>query len=154
MLEPAADECLVRSAPTTAANYGIFYGGGRRTGIPAIRWIGLAGDTEAKYAKRDFTSMMAHHLNVGIAGYCGVSDSRLDLLYDTFASEAEDPEAHIAGLRERARAIATSLKEAISATGADPRPSEITGLGTPLTPASTRSRHDPGKAVATTRRYR
>ncbi|MFJ7996400.1 NAD(P)H oxidoreductase [Streptomyces sp. NPDC096310] len=102
-------------------NYGIFYGGGRRTGLPAVRWVGLAGDTEAKYTKREYDSMMAHHLNQGIAGYCGVSDSRLELLYDTFASEADDPATHITTLRQQARTIAAALHSQTGDTQATPR---------------------------------
>lgn len=95
-------------------NHGIFYGGGRRTGLPIVRWIALAGDTQHQYEKRGYDTMMAHHLNVGIAGFCGVEDSRLELLYNTHLDKV-DPAVHITGLRDQARATASALVDRLTA---------------------------------------
>ena len=100
-------------------NYGIFYGDGRRTGLPTVRWIGLAGDPERNFTKRGYDRMMAHHLNQGIAGFCGAKDSRLDLLCNTFADNVEDPVAHFTQLRAQARATAVELAEQIGTRAAN-----------------------------------
>ncbi|MGC7556625.1 NAD(P)H-dependent oxidoreductase, partial [Pandoraea pneumonica] len=64
-------------------NNGLFYGGGRRTGIAAARWIGLAGESAEAFRKREYDDLIARHLNIGIAGLCGIHDSRVILLHDT-----------------------------------------------------------------------
>ncbi|WP_429841230.1 NAD(P)H oxidoreductase [Brevibacillus sp. FIR094] len=56
-----------------------------------ILWIGLAAATKEQFAKRNYDEMMRHHLNVGIADYVGLHDSKVEFLYDTLAI---DP-AHI-----------------------------------------------------------
>ncbi|MDO5617536.1 NAD(P)H oxidoreductase [Kocuria sp.] len=94
-------------------NYGTFYGGGRRLGIPAVRWIALAGDTEEKYRKRHYDSLMDHHLNTGIAGYCGVSDSQLLLLYNTAGTNVADMDQHAQELKDAARRVARELVGAV-----------------------------------------
>lgn len=35
-------------------NNGLFYGGGRRSGLEAVRWIGLAGEAPEAFAKRGY----------------------------------------------------------------------------------------------------
>lgn len=54
-----------------------------------VLWIGLAGDDGEGYAKRHFDQMINHHLNVGLAGYCGISNSKVELLYNTLDSNPE-----------------------------------------------------------------
>lgn len=90
-------------------NYGTFYGGGRRIGLGSVLWLGLAGETLKFYQKRNYDEMMAHSLNVSIAGYCGVDDSRMELLYNTLGSDIDDMGAHFAELREIARGSVRSL---------------------------------------------
>jgi len=86
-------------------NHGLFYGGGRTPGISIARWVGLAGETEAWFKKRDYDKMLEHYLNVGIAGYCGIEDTRVELFYETL-SETDDVDAYVDSLRARARAVA------------------------------------------------
>lgn len=43
--------------------------------------IGIAGATEAAFAKRGYDRAMETQLNVGILEYCGVEDRRLAVLY-------------------------------------------------------------------------
>ncbi|MBP1326689.1 putative NADPH-quinone reductase [Leucobacter exalbidus] len=92
-------------------NHGYFYGGGRRIGVKSILWLGLAGDTDVAFAKRNYADMMANHLNVGIAGYCGAQSSRLELLYNTLGDGIEDMPGHVAKLRETARVSVRTLAE-------------------------------------------
>jgi len=87
-------------------NHGLFYGGGRKSGIPKVRWIGLAGESSEFFTKRRYDTMIDQHLNVGIAGFCGIGDSRVELLYDTFANGTEDVSSHYSKLRDQARKIA------------------------------------------------
>lgn len=94
-------------------NNGLFYGGGRRTGIAAARWIGLAGESAEAFRKREYDDLIARHLNIGIAGLCGIHDSRVILLHDTLGDGIDDTEAHFAGLRERARAVAAELADTL-----------------------------------------
>lgn len=106
-------------------NYGLFYGEGRRSGIAAARWIGLAGESAEAFRKREYDDMIARNLNVGIAGLCGVGDSRVILLHDTLGEGIDDLDAHYLALRQQARSVAQELadslaaeaKEALSAVG-------------------------------------
>jgi NAD(P)H dehydrogenase (quinone) len=90
-------------------NHGLFYGSGRKAGIQKVRWIGLAGESSEFFAKRSYDTMIEHHLNIGIAGFCGIEDSHVELLYDTFANETEDASSHYSNLRQRARQIARTV---------------------------------------------
>ncbi|WP_067242939.1 NAD(P)H oxidoreductase [Microbacterium resistens] len=90
-------------------NHGLFYGAGRRAGIPAVRWLGVAGESEESFAKRGYDEMMARHLNVGIAGLCGIQDSRLELLYDALGEDIDDLDAHFTALRRRAVSAALEV---------------------------------------------
>lgn len=94
-------------------NNGLFYGGGRRPGIAAARWIGLAGESAEAFRKREYDDLITRHLNIGIAGLCGIDDSQVILLHDTLGDEITDPEAHFAALRARATAVATELAETL-----------------------------------------
>jgi NAD(P)H dehydrogenase (quinone) len=94
-------------------NNGLFYGGGRRSGISAVRWIGLAGESAESFRKREYDAMITRHLNVGIANLCGVQDSRVELLYDTLGEGITDTETHFSALREQARAVASELAESL-----------------------------------------
>lgn len=90
-------------------NYGLFYGGAKDHGITAVRWVGLAGHPREAFQKRGYDRMMAHHLNIGIAQYCGVRDSRLELLYNTLGDNISDMPNHIENLVDTARASAVEL---------------------------------------------
>ncbi|MFZ4892872.1 NAD(P)H oxidoreductase [Plantibacter sp. Mn2098] len=90
-------------------NFGLFYGEGRRSGIAAARWIGLAGESAEAFRKREYDDMIARNLNVGIAGLCGVGDSRVVLLHDTLGDGIDDLDAHYAALRAQARSVAEEL---------------------------------------------
>ncbi|MDF2937668.1 MAG: dehydrogenase [Paenibacillaceae bacterium] len=54
-----------------------------------VLWMGLAGVSEEQMKKRNYDEMLTHLLNVGIAGYCGVSDSKVEFLYETLDSKPE-----------------------------------------------------------------
>ncbi len=54
-----------------------------------VLWIGLSGITEQQMKKRNYDQMISHLLNVGIADYCGVTNSTVELLYETLGSPPE-----------------------------------------------------------------
>lgn len=90
-------------------NNGLFYGGGRRSGISSVRWIGLAGETAAAFRKREYDTAIAQQLNVGIAGLCGVADTRVVLLHNTLAEDVDDLDAHFVALRDQAKNAAVEM---------------------------------------------
>lgn len=92
-------------------NYGLLYGGSHESRLKAVRWIGLAGLTRTSFRKRDYDVMMSRQLDAGIAGFCGIENSRLDLLYNTLADEVEDLPMHYRELRGQARTIVRQLFE-------------------------------------------
>lgn len=51
-----------------------------------LHGIGLAGVSEEQMKKRNYDEMITHLLNVGIADYCGVSNSKVEFLYETLDS--------------------------------------------------------------------
>lgn len=95
-------------------NNGLFYGGGRRSGIAAARWIGLAGESAEAFRKRGYDEMITRQLNVGIAELSGIADSQVILLHDSLGDGIEDTEAHFAALRGRARTVAADLAGALA----------------------------------------
>lgn len=48
-----------------------------------VLWMGLAGVSREQMRKRNYDETIAHLLNVGIADYCGISNSRVEFLYET-----------------------------------------------------------------------
>ncbi|PAE96535.1 NAD(P)H oxidoreductase [Shouchella clausii] len=54
-----------------------------------VLWLGLAGVSKEQMKKRDYDEKMTHLLNVGIADYCGISNSKVEFLYETLDSKPE-----------------------------------------------------------------
>ncbi|WP_416298097.1 NAD(P)H oxidoreductase [Paenibacillus illinoisensis] len=54
-----------------------------------IMWIALAGVTEEQMKKRNYDESITNLLNVGIADYCGVSNSSVEFLYETLDAKPE-----------------------------------------------------------------
>jgi putative NADPH-quinone reductase len=54
-----------------------------------ILWIALAGVTEEQMNKRSYGDSIQNLLNVGIADYCGVTNSKVEFLYNTVESPPE-----------------------------------------------------------------
>lgn len=92
-------------------NYGVFYGDRQIHKLPvkAVRWIGLIGSDQAHIQKRDYDKYMDHYFNIGLAGYCGVNDSKLELLYDTIGEGIIDKENHYNKLIEQAVQVIRDL---------------------------------------------
>jgi NAD(P)H dehydrogenase (quinone) len=67
-------------------NHGFAYGNSK---LPhqKVLWIGLVGETEQQFQKRNFDKMLEHNLNVGLAQFTGIQDSKVALLYDTLGEE-------------------------------------------------------------------
>ena len=66
-------------------------------------WIGLAGVSQKQMKKRNYDESITHLLNVGIADYCGISNSKVEFLYETLDSNPQHYEillnqAHHLGL--------------------------------------------------------
>ncbi|KZE78618.1 NAD(P)H dehydrogenase [Paenibacillus elgii] len=54
-----------------------------------VLWLGLAAAPKELFEKRQYDKMLSQHLNVGIANYCGISNSKVEILYDTLDSRPE-----------------------------------------------------------------
>ncbi|MFE5320671.1 NAD(P)H oxidoreductase [Paenibacillus sp. NPDC056579] len=54
-----------------------------------ILWLGLAAASNEDFAKRQYDKMISHQLNVGMAEYCGVTNSRVEILYNTLDTKQE-----------------------------------------------------------------
>jgi putative NADPH-quinone reductase len=85
-------------------NYGFAYGHGalqhRR-----VLWLGLAGSGQEKFVQWGFDREMAHYFDAGLARYCGIGDSRTEILYETTKAAkhgAAIGPAHLAGLMRKA----------------------------------------------------
>ncbi len=70
-------------------NYGFAYGG-TRLSHKKVLWIPIVGETEASIKKRNFDTMISYYLNVGIAGYTGITQSEVAFLYNTLAEDIEN----------------------------------------------------------------
>lgn len=73
-------------------NNGFAYGT-RKLPHRQVLWIGLAADSKEGMAKRQYDKLMDLQLNVAIAGYCGIANSKVEILHNTLDA---DP-----GTRER-----------------------------------------------------
>ncbi|MCM3267848.1 NAD(P)H oxidoreductase [Paenibacillus elgii] len=54
-----------------------------------VLWLGLAAAPKELFEKRQYDKMLSQHLNIGIANYCGISNSKVEILYDTLDSRQE-----------------------------------------------------------------
>ncbi len=79
---------------------GFAYGGDAKLSLRKIQWLALGAADEATFAKRGYLDAMKTQLAVGIADYCGVPDSRIEMFYASLDGE-EAVRTHL----ERARAI-------------------------------------------------
>ncbi|SDW25002.1 NAD(P)H oxidoreductase [Paenibacillus sp. PDC88] len=57
-----------------------------------VLWLGLAADSKEGMEKRQYEKMMNQQLNIAIAGYCGILNSRVEILYNTLDSNSETQE--------------------------------------------------------------
>lgn len=83
-------------------NSGFAYGA-NRLHHQHVLWIGLAGVSNEQMMKRNYGEMMADLLNKGIAGYCGVSDSKVAYLNETLNGKP----GHFEALMDQAYALGT-----------------------------------------------
>jgi len=76
-------------------NSGFAYGSAK---LPhkQVLWLALAAESKEGMEKRQFDQMLSHQLNIAIAGYCGIANSKVELLYNTLDS---NPEIHESLLR-------------------------------------------------------
>lgn len=71
-------------------NSGFAYGSNK---LPhkQVLWLALAAESKEGMEKRKFDQMMSHQLNNAIAGYCGITNSKVEFMYNTLDS---NPETH------------------------------------------------------------
>lgn len=69
-------------------NSGFAYGSNK---LPhkQVLWLALAAESKEGMEKRQFDQMLSHQLNIAIAGYCGIANSKVELLYNTLDSNQE-----------------------------------------------------------------
>ncbi|AIQ42760.1 NAD(P)H oxidoreductase [Paenibacillus sp. FSL R7-0297] len=67
-------------------NNGFAYGTSQLPHQHAL-WLALAGVTQEQMKKRNYDEAIMQLLNVGIADYCGITDSRVEFLYETTSSD-------------------------------------------------------------------
>lgn len=89
-------------------NHGFAYGPAKLP-VQKIRWIALVGGIQEKFEKRGYHTMVQHHLNMGLAGFCGVQDSAVHFIYNTFGEDCDAIEAHYDGLLDEAFRIGQSF---------------------------------------------
>ncbi|WP_029192414.1 NAD(P)H oxidoreductase [Paenibacillus harenae] len=63
-------------------NNGYAYGTGKLHHRQVL-WLGLAAASVEHFEKRDYDKMIELQLNVGIANYAGIPNSKVEILYDT-----------------------------------------------------------------------
>lgn len=61
-------------------NYGFAYGP-RKYPQRRVWMVGVAGNTREDFAKRRYDEAMQITLDLGVLGYCGIADRRLEVLY-------------------------------------------------------------------------
>lgn len=92
-------------------NFGLAYGAGYKFPVKSIRWIALVGDIKPSFEKRGNDEHIEHLLNRSISSYAGITDSKVEFLYDTLGSQVEDnaKEQHYQQLFEQARNVIKHL---------------------------------------------
>lgn len=73
-------------------NYGFAYGP-QKLHHQHVLWLTLAGGPVERFEKRKYDDMMNHYFNVGLADYCGIPDSKLEILYNTINAKSGFDEA-------------------------------------------------------------
>lgn len=91
-------------------NYGFAYGPAKLP-VQKIRWIALVGMAEDKFKKRGHYQTMEHNLNIGLAKYCGVHDSKVHFMYSTLGNfeNLEEKEKYFAELADEAYRMGLSF---------------------------------------------
>ena len=69
-------------------NYGFAYGPGRLH-HQRVLWLALAGAPPERFEKWRYDEMMNHYFNVSLAGYVGIPESRVELLYETIKENSD-----------------------------------------------------------------
>lgn len=92
-------------------NYGLVYGADKRLPWSSLHWVALVGGSQRNFEKRGHHMRLAELLVDGIAGYCGVTDSRVTYLYNTlgYEEQTDDLAQHHRALLESARGVMAGL---------------------------------------------
>ncbi|MFB4494374.1 NAD(P)H oxidoreductase [Enterobacter hormaechei subsp. oharae] len=93
-------------------NFGLIYGEGRRVPASKVIWVGMVGMDEHSFSKRGFDENLKNILNVGMAGYCCIPQSHVELVYNTLGDNIVSAEAHYTGLKNQAvNAVSDFLRD-------------------------------------------
>ncbi|MBO8172587.1 MAG: NAD(P)H oxidoreductase [Bacillaceae bacterium] len=76
-------------------NYGFAYGP-NKLHHQYVLWLSLAGAPIERFQKREYDNMITHYFNAGLADYCGIPHSRVELFYETIRSKPEHVETMFA----------------------------------------------------------
>lgn len=91
-------------------NFGLAYGYGNKLPVNRIRWIALGGGTESLYKQYELDKYIRHFMDTGLAIYCGIEDSSVEILYNTIGFEEEGKGAdHYEKLFKQANAVIDNL---------------------------------------------
>lgn len=91
-------------------NYGLAYGYGNKLPVNRIRWVALGGGTESLYKEYGYDANIKNFAVTGIASYCGVTDSKIEILYNTIGfEEAGISEGHYEKLFKQANSVIDNL---------------------------------------------
>lgn len=63
-------------------NYGYAYGP-KKLKHEQVLWLGLVGASEQGLEKRKYDEMIERYFNLAIADFCGITNSKLELIYET-----------------------------------------------------------------------
>lgn len=69
-------------------NYGFAYGL-KKLNHERVLWLGLIGASQERLIKRKYDEMITRYFNVGLADFCGISNSQLELFYETNKQKSE-----------------------------------------------------------------
>lgn len=72
-------------------NNGFAYGS-RKLHHQHILWLSLVGSSNEDLKKRQYDKMITHHFNVGLAEYAGITNSKVEFLYETLSEKTEHSE--------------------------------------------------------------
>lgn len=84
---------------------GLAYGKGNKLPVNKIRWIALAGETKEAFEAKGNYEYMKYLMIESLADYCGVTDARVEFLFDTIGFEGKRGQEHYDALFAQAKRV-------------------------------------------------
>jgi len=84
---------------------GLAYGKQNRLPVNKIRWIALAGETKQAFEEKGNYERMTYMMNESLAAYCGVTDTKVEFLFDTIGFEGQRGQEHYTALFLQAKQV-------------------------------------------------